>query len=116
MASVSPARHLPSVAGITGALLLAAVCGVAISLGDSTAALLCTALVLCVFILLDFRVGVVLLIVLMPLSASTLFPHEMAGIKGLNPLNALLLGLAAASYGLGDLNAAIVILVIVKPF
>ena len=30
-----------------------------------------------------------------------------------NPLNALLLGLAAASYGLGDLNAAIVILVIV---
>ena len=30
-----------------------------------------------------------------------------------NPLNALLLALAAASYGLGDLNAAIVILVIV---
>ena len=30
-----------------------------------------------------------------------------------NPLNALLLSLAAASYGLGDLNAAIVILVIV---
>jgi O-antigen ligase len=34
---------------------------------------------------------VVCLIVLMPLSASTLFPHSMAGVTGLNPLNVLLL-------------------------
>lgn len=90
MAWDSPAARLPSVAGITGALLVAAVCGVAVSIGDTTAALLCVALVACIFILLDFRVGVVLLVVLMPLSASALFPHQIAGIKGLNPLNALL--------------------------
>lgn len=90
MASVSPARRLPSVAGIAAALAAAAVCGVAVSFADTTAALLCAALVACVFIVYDFRIGVVLLIVLMPLSASTLFPHQMAGIKGLNPLNALL--------------------------
>lgn len=46
-------------------------------------------LVLSVFILIDFRVGVATLILLYPVSNSTLFPHEMFGITGFNPLNVL---------------------------
>lgn len=42
-------------------------------------------------ILIDFRIGVVLVILLTPISATTVFPHEMLGIKGLNPLNVVLL-------------------------
>src|SRR6266705_3276055 len=41
---------------------------------------------------LDFRIGVVLLILLMPISSSRVFPHAMFGVTGLNPLNLLLVG------------------------
>lgn len=49
------------------------------------------------WVLLDFRAGVAFAIVLMPLSALTFFPHEMMGIRGLNPLNVMLF-LTAVSY------------------
>src|SRR6185312_4378677 len=52
---------------------------------------ICVSLVACIFCLRDFRVGVVMLIVIMPISSSYLFPHEMFGISGLNPLNLLLM-------------------------
>ena len=42
--------------------------------------------------LFDFRIGAVLLIVLLPLSATTLFPQPHVGITGLNPINLLLAG------------------------
>jgi len=38
----------------------------------------------------DFRAGVALMIVIMPISQSYAFPHAMFGITGLNPLNLLL--------------------------
>lgn len=50
----------------------------------------------CVFVLFDFRFGVVCLIVLLPLSASSLFPRSIGGITGLNPINLLILGTLAA--------------------
>lgn len=78
---------------LPGIALLGALCGVALAAGGMTAFYLCAALLACAFILADFRYGVVLLILLMPLSGSTtLFPHEMFGIVGLNPLNLLLAG------------------------
>jgi O-antigen ligase len=78
---------------LPGIALLAALCGVALAAGGLTAFYLCASLLGCAFILADFRCGVVLLILLMPLSgSSTLFPHEMFGITGLNPLNLLLAG------------------------
>ena len=71
--------------------LFGALCGGAVAVGGLTAFYLCVSLLAGVFVLLDFRVGVVALILLMPLSgSSTLFPHEMFGITGLNPLNVLL--------------------------
>src|SRR5687767_12165212 len=72
--------------------LLAAAWGWAIAFADLTALYLCVSLIGCLFILFDFRIGVVLLIVLLPISRSTVFPHAMMGVTGLNPLNLLLLG------------------------
>jgi O-antigen ligase len=39
---------------------------------------------------MDYRVGVFLLIVLMPVEPSSLFPHEMYGVTGFNPINMLI--------------------------
>jgi O-antigen ligase len=73
--------------------LLGALWGMAVAAGGLTSLYLCASLIACGVILADFRIGVVLLILLMPLSgSSTLFPHEMFGLVGLNPLNLLLAG------------------------
>jgi hypothetical protein len=75
-----------------GLALLGAFWGSAVAVADWKALYLCLSLLGCVFILRDFRIGVVLLIVLMPLSRSSVFPREMLGIIGLNPFNLLLVG------------------------
>lgn len=72
--------------------LLGVFWGAVVALAGLNALYLCVSLIGCVFILFDFRVGVVLLILLMPISTSPLFPHAMLGIAGLNPLNLLLVG------------------------
>ena len=78
---------------LPGIALLGALCGVVLAAGGLTAFILCASLLACAFVLADFRCGVVLAILLVPLSGSaTLFPHEMFGIVGLNPLNLLLAG------------------------
>jgi hypothetical protein len=64
--------------------------GVAVAMAGVAAALICVSLIACVFCLRDFRSGVVLLILIMPISSSFLFPHSMFGVSGLNPLNLLL--------------------------
>lgn len=79
------------VAGVLGAGLLAGFWGIAVATQNINAVFLCVALLASIAIAFDFRIGVVLLIILMPFSASDLFPHEMLGITGLNPLNLLLL-------------------------
>lgn len=63
---------------------------------EGLALIVCVSLLTCIFILLDFRLGVIALIVLLPLSASALFPHSIGGVIGLNPLNLLLLGTLAS--------------------
>jgi len=64
--------------------------GLAIGVGGVAALVICLALVACVFCLRDYRAGVVLLVMIMPISQSYLFPHAMFGITGLNPLNLLM--------------------------
>src|SRR5688572_12850913 len=83
-------RSLRWVGIVGGVGLLILFWGAAIAVAEVNAVLLFTSLIASLFILLDFRVGVVTLIVLMPFSHSTLFPHQMAGVTGLNPLNVLL--------------------------
>ena len=76
--------------------LLGAFFGLLVALTGLNALYLCISLIGCIFILRDFRIGVVLLILLLPISRSTVFPHEMFGITGLNPLNLLLFGTLGA--------------------
>jgi O-antigen ligase len=80
-----------STASIALALAVAAVAsGAAIAFGDVTAAVLCTAALAGVFVFMDYRVGVFLLILVMPIEPSILFPHAMFGLTGVNPLNFLI--------------------------
>ncbi|MBI3043013.1 MAG: O-antigen ligase family protein [Betaproteobacteria bacterium] len=79
-------------AALGGLALLGALWGAAVAFANLNALYLCVSLIGCVFILRDFRIGVVLLILLLPISRSYLFPHAMLGITGLNPFNLLLAG------------------------
>jgi O-antigen ligase len=84
---------------LAGFLAFGCLWGVAVAMAGVAAALICVSLIACVFCLRDFRAGVVLLILIMPISSSFLFPHSMFGVSGLNPLN-LLLATTLLSYGL----------------
>ena len=68
---------------------LGAFWGMAIGLGGVAALIVFVAMLACVFCLRDFRAGVALLIVIMPISQSYVFPHAMFGMTGMNPLNLL---------------------------
>src|SRR5213594_429202 len=85
-------RRVPPGLVFAGIALLGVFWGFVVAVSGLNGLYLCAALVGCAFILLDFRIGVVLLILLMPISGSRLFPHAMLGITGLNPLNLLLVG------------------------
>ncbi len=86
-------------------LLALAIIGISVFWGMATAVLevnaviLVAAIIASLFILNDYRVGVILLILVMPISASSIFPHEMLGLKGVNPLNLLIFATLLA-YGL----------------
>lgn len=77
-------------AGVAGLVAFAIVCGVGIAIGEIDALIASVTVFAAVAVLIDYRIGAVLLIVLMPISASYVFPHEMFGYQGLNPLNVLL--------------------------
>ncbi len=82
--------RLRRAAVLAGLLAFGCLWGVAIAVAGAAAALICVSLIACAFCLRDFRWGVVLLILIMPISSSFLFPHSMFGVSGLNPLNLLL--------------------------
>lgn len=88
--AAAQARH--AFTGLAGIALLGVFWGAIVAVAGVNALILCVSLIGCAFILYDFRIGVVLLILLMPLSTSPLMPGAMLGIKGLNPLNLLLVG------------------------
>ena len=84
-------------AAMAGLATVGAIAGVAIATGGSAALILALVLIACGACLYDFRAGVALMIMIMPISQSYVFPHAMFGITGLNPLN-LLMMTTLASY------------------
>jgi hypothetical protein len=82
--------------GMLGLVTVGVACGVMLALGEIEALYVCLSIVATIAILLDFRIGAVLLIMLLPLSASNIFPHELMGLKGLNPINLLILATLGA--------------------
>ena len=91
----TPSRHLWLVAAF-GLFACAIASGYSLAMHEIQALYLGLALTACVAILIDYRVGAILLILLMPVSATNLFPHGLMGITGLNPINLLLGGTLAA--------------------
>ena len=91
----APSKHLWLVAAF--ALCACAVAGgYSLALHEIEALYVGLALSACVAILIDFRIGAILLIVLLPVSATSLFPRSLMGITGLNPINLLLVGTLGA--------------------
>ena len=91
-ASASDVTTAPLLITLLSAVLL----GGLVVFAELNALTACLSLLACVFILRDFRSGAFLLIAILPISASPLVPHSMAGITGANPVNLLLLGTLAA--------------------
>jgi O-antigen ligase len=85
-------RQLAAMAGLAAA---GAIAGLAVALGGVAALIIVLALIACAACLYDFRAGVALMIVIMPISQSYLFPHAMFGITGLNPLNLIIMATLA---------------------
>jgi hypothetical protein len=83
-------------AAFAGLIALGLFWGTFVAYQGLSAALLCVAVVVSVFTVRDFRVGVLVMILIMPVSASYLFPRAMFGITGLNPMNLLMVGTFAA--------------------
>src|SRR5687768_15969581 len=75
---------------VAGTVLIGVFWGAVVAFAGLNSLYLCVALIGCVFILFDFRIGVFALIVLLPISTSSVFPHAMMGIRGLNPVNLLI--------------------------
>lgn len=67
-------------------------------LGGIFPAIVFTVLALAVVVVFNYRLGVWLLVLLLPFAATYLIPRQMLGVTGLNPVNALL---AATLIGLG---------------
>lgn len=91
-----PADALP-VAAVLGIALACLLGGVGVALADVSAVMLAAGAIAGLVVLYDFRIGVVLLILTLPISASDLFPHELFGVTGLNPMNLLLVGTLVSS-------------------
>jgi O-antigen ligase len=88
-----------------GMLALAAGSGYALALHEMTGLYVTLSLACAVAVLLDFRTGAVLLLLMLPTSASSLFPHQLMQITGLNPLNVLVLATLGSYLIHGRLHA-----------
>jgi O-antigen ligase len=91
------------VVGIVTLVLLALVAGAGVALGELEAMFGVLSLIAAGAVLADFRFGAVLVILLLPIEHSYLFPHSLFGVTGLNPLN-LVLAATLASFLLRGKN------------
>ena len=85
------AERTPGLAlGVIGLGVFAALCGVGLAIGELQALIIALSVLAAVAVMVDFRVGAVLLMVMLPVEGSYLFPHSMLGVTGLNPFNVVL--------------------------
>jgi O-antigen ligase len=82
---------------VAGLALVGVLGGVALALGELDALYISLSVIGALAILLDYRVGAVLLIIFLPVSESSLFPRAVLGLTGLNPLN-ILVGATLVSF------------------
>ena len=86
-----PAERGPGLAlGVVGLGVFGVLCGVGLAIGELQALVASLTIIGCLAVLADFRIGAVLLMVMLPIEGSYLFPHSVFGVTGLNPLNLVL--------------------------
>lgn len=93
------------IAAAVGVLALALGSGYALALGELSGLYVALSLGAGVAILLDFRLGAVLMLVMLPIASSALFPHRLGGISGVDPLTLLCLATVVAYGVAGRLRA-----------
>ncbi len=81
-------RSVPALA-VAGLALLGVVGGVALAVGELDALFVSLSVIGCLAVFVDFRVGAVLLILLLPIEPTVYMPHSIGGLTGLNPINLL---------------------------
>ena len=96
-------RHLWLVVGFV-LLVGAAAGGYALAVQEVEALYVGLAGAAAIAVLLDYRIGAVLLVALLPVSATSLFPRGLMGITGLNPINLLLAATLVAYLAKGRLE------------
>jgi hypothetical protein len=70
--------------------------GYALALHEVEALYVGVAFAACMAVMIDFRLGALLLVALLPVSTTAIFPHALMKISGLNPINILIAGTLAA--------------------
>src|SRR5437016_5638241 len=83
-------RHESPSANI-GLLLGLGLFGLAVAVGYVAAFYVALAAVSAIAVMFDYRIGAVLLILLLPMGATYFMPHSVLNIPALNPFNILLL-------------------------
>jgi O-antigen ligase len=98
-------RALWVIAGI-GLVAVAAASGYALAVHELEALYLTLALIACIAIMYDFRIGAAAIALLLPVADTSLLPRGLMGIVGLSPLNVLLAGTLASFLLRGRLQRA----------
>jgi hypothetical protein len=75
---------------VVGLGVFGVVCGVGLAIGELQALVASITILACLAVFADFRIGAVLLLVMLPVEGSYIFPHSVFGVTGLNPLNLVL--------------------------
>ena len=66
--------------GVVGLGLFGVVCGVGLAVGELEALVASLTVLACFAVFADFRIGAVLLLVMLPVEGSYLFPHSVFGV------------------------------------
>jgi len=85
-------RSLVWIAAAVVFVAVGALGGLALAVGELDALWISLSVVAALTVLVDYRIGAVLLILMLPISDSNLFPHALMGMTGVNPVNLLLAG------------------------
>src|SRR4051812_26109871 len=85
------AERTPALAlGVVGLGIFGVVCGIGLAVGEVQALIMSLSILAAVAALADFRIGAGVLLIMMPVEGSYLFPHNMFSVTGLNPFNVVL--------------------------
>ncbi len=90
---IRPPAHSSSlwVVALVAMVVIAPAFGLAVAYNDLNGFFISLSVVGAISVFFDFRIGAVLLIMLLPFGATHFMPHSVLGVPGLNPLNVIFL-------------------------